>query len=421
MIQKNLTPKVFMISHLYPSNAREDHNSGIFIKTQITEYQKHIDINLFVPVDCTPNGSSIKQKYGFKAKLNETAKQLRRTIFNDLKPFHKPVNGKFIKFATIPPKSYFSYCNGIILFLRAYLEINNCRKFDIVHGQTILPDGYAAVLLSKKMKVPSIVTIRGSDLHSVKKSSLTMKTVKYVLNNADMITCVSSDLKNRAAELGIDEKKIKVVTNGIDLNFVNNAKLFDIKSKMKIDKNAKILLSVGRLVEVKSPFVLLKAFKQLTKTHRNIHLIFVGDGNLKEAIQNKIKTMEIEHCVHLVGAVPHSMVPSYMNTCEMLCMSSVREGWPNVLFEAMSFGKPIVASKVGGIPEAVCSEDYGYLFDSGDYINMAKCMDKALRKKWDHKKIEAWAQKNTWEQVGKKYAALYYELLNDYGTRQQSL
>jgi hypothetical protein len=172
MEQKTTKPKVFMLSHLYPSNAREHGNSGVFIKTQIAEYQKYIDIHLFVPVDCTPNGSLIKQKKGLKAKIKETVFQIKRTTFNDLKPFSKPVKGKFIKFATIPPKSYFPFLNGIILFLRSFLEINNGTKYGLVHGQTIMPDGHAAVLLSKKMKIPSMVTIRGSDLHSIKKKAL---------------------------------------------------------------------------------------------------------------------------------------------------------------------------------------------------------------------------------------------------------
>lgn len=116
---------------------------------------------------------------------------------------------------------------------------------------------------------------------------------------------------------------------------------------------------------------------------------------------------EIESRVHIVGPIEHDSLPSYYACCNLLCLSSKREGWPNVLLEAMIFGKPVVATNVGGVPEVVCSEDYGILVRPQNPDMLAGGLRRALNKEWNHDKIRDWAQAHTWESVGRRYLQIY--------------
>ena len=95
-----MKPNVLMLSHMYPSPARKNPNSGNFIKTQLREYSKFANILLYVPVDVTPSFSQIKAEIGFYNKLKELREQLRRTLIEDLIDFKNPVKGRYIRFLT---------------------------------------------------------------------------------------------------------------------------------------------------------------------------------------------------------------------------------------------------------------------------------------------------------------------------------
>jgi teichuronic acid biosynthesis glycosyltransferase TuaC len=91
-------------------------------------------------------------------------------------------------------------------------------------------------------------------------------------------------------------------------------------------------------------------------------------------------------------------------------VSSVGEGWPNVIFEAMICNKPVIATSVGGIPEAICSSDYGLLVPPKDPAAMSDAMQRALDMQWCRGKIAQYAKDNSWTKVGEKYNQIYREL-----------
>jgi glycosyltransferase involved in cell wall biosynthesis len=237
--------------------------------------------------------------------------------------------------------------------------------------------------------------------------------VKSTLNSASLITCVSNDLKKRILNIGINGNKIVVIPNGVDLNFPTSNKLRNIRKLFRISKSSLIYLTVCRLSDVKDPFTLVDAFKNLVKKNPRAHLIIVGGGPLESKLRRYIINIGIKDCVHLTGYVSHDEIPSYMRACDYFCLSSRREGWPNVLFEALIFGKPIIATNVGGIPDAVKNENYGILVPPGDVDQMTSAMTKAAEIKWDHERIKAYAKDNSWEKIAVKYYKIYQSLVRD--------
>jgi len=412
--KNNQKLKIIMISHLYPGPSRLNPNSGIFIKNQLKEYVKYVDILLYVPVDMTPSLSMIRRQPGVKLKIKALQDHFLRSISKELPDFNSPVKGKYIRFATLPPKSFLPFMGGRILSLRIIREIQKKKEnlnFNLIHGQTIFPDGLAAVLLGKWFQCPTVVTVRGSDIHSIKKNSISYKTARFILNHANMITSVSQELKKKMISFGVPREKIVVIPNGVDPNFAKYNQLKDVRKNLKIPKDSPIFLSVGKLSQIKDPFTLLSAFKKLLQKNMNAYLIMVGGGLLEKEVLLFAERLNVKKRLHFTGYISHDEVKSYVSACDIFCLSSLREGWPNVLFEAMSFGKPIVATDVGGIPEAICSQDYGFLVPPRQPDKMTEAMMKALHKKWDHKKIKDYASDNSWEKVAKKYFEIYHSVI----------
>jgi len=407
--------KVLMISHLYPGNPSSiNPNSGIFIKEQLKEYTKLVDIFLYVPIDVIPGLRITLEQTGFINKLKVIMTHFYRTLFKKPTGFNKPVSGKFIRYFSLPFKSATPFWSGFSLFVVLFIRVLLLRRqfnFNAIHGQTVIPDGLAAILLGKIFKAPVIVTVRGSDIHSIKENYFNKKVVKYVLTKADIVTCVSQDLKRRIIAFGISANKINVITNGISSNFVNED-YNNVRKHLEIPDDVPVILTVCKMIELKDPFTLIKAYQILRKKYSTSHLILVGGGPLEADIKHYIMNNNLKNQVHFEGFVPHTKVADYMKACNIFCLPSTREGWPNVIFEAMIFGKPVVASNVGGIPEAICDEDYGFLVKSQNEEHLAKALSNALDKDWDHQKIKNYALNNTWEKVAKKYYSLYQKIVN---------
>jgi len=400
---------VLMLSHLYPTRVRKNPNSGIFIKKQLTEYVKYVNINLFVPVDITPNMSTFKL-YGYKSWIKEFLNHFYRTIVIKVKVIQQTYPVKVIRFVSLYPRYLTS---GVVLFLRVLVEIYRVNKnIGIIHGQTIIPDGCAALLLGKYFRRPTIITARGSDVHSIKKNSAAYLVTLYVLKRVDIITVVSKNLKNQILEnFYINPQKITVINNGVDHDLLRLTQDINIRNELSIPPSNRILLFVGKLVKVKDPITLIKAFNRLLLMISNVNLIVVGDGNLKQSIQSYINNHSLNKYIHLAGNVSHDRIPYYMNSCDIFCLSSLREGWPNVLFEAMIFGKPIVATNVGGISEVVNNKKYGILVSPQNPEKLSQAMLKALNTKWNYGEIQQYAKENTWSNVAVKYFKVYSELV----------
>lgn len=191
-----------MVSHLFPGLAFENPNHGIFIKNQLEEVRKFVDIVLYVPVDITISMGLLKKQKGIKKKLVSIGEHFKRTMLTRLNNIRHPVSGEYVRHFSIPPKSIFPFSIGISQFLRLVRKVRKNNPFDVVHGQTVVIDGFAAVILAKWLKVPVIVTARGSDIHSIGNKRLLEKTTLYVLRNANKVVCVCEDLRKKNYRYG---------------------------------------------------------------------------------------------------------------------------------------------------------------------------------------------------------------------------
>jgi len=253
--------KVLVISHMYPSSF--DPISGIFVQEQVKELiRQRCQVKVISPVPWTPFPIKyLKKKWKAYSKI-------------PLREEREEISVYYPKYLTFPKGYFFEYSGyfmywGIKKILR---EIYKDFPFNLIHAHTPMPDGFAGTSVKKKMDVPLIVTVHGSDLliRPYRNKRIYSHTLK-ALNKASRIITVNYHLKNKCCnEFNIAEEKIKVIPNGFD-HRVFNFKCTDFK-KREINGQFTILF-VGHIIEAKGIFDLLKAMEIIRQLSRNLESV----------------------------------------------------------------------------------------------------------------------------------------------------
>ncbi len=181
----------------------------------------------------------------------------------------------------------------------------------------------------------------------------------------------------------------------------------------------KIILSVAALIPNKGIEILIRALQILLaqKEEKNCCLVIIGEGPLRAELEKLATTLYVEKHVRFVGAVPHGELYRWYNAADVFCLASSREGWPNVVTEALACGTPVVATDVGGIPEIICSPEIGLIVKRHER-EIADALAIALKKPWQRESIVTYARARTWEQVARSLHDVFTSVVN---TRRKSL
>ena len=270
----------------------------------------------------------------------------------------------------------FFFCSQIIALFYLCLR----RRPDLIHSHSLLPQGLSVALVARLFRIPHVTTSHGNDVFGLKPTGLMGRLKRYVLASADAITVNSSATRNAVENLDADPSKISLIPAVANEGEVQADLLNEIKTKYE---PSRILLFVGRLIEEKGILELLRAFAILSKEDTHLHCLIVGDGPLKPEAEQLAGTLEINSKIEFLGWRPREEIPSWMSAADLLIVPS-REtnGWQEaqglVVVEAMAVGTPIVASRLGGIPDMVIDGETGFLFDPNSTNGLLEAMRKAL-------------------------------------------
>jgi glycosyltransferase involved in cell wall biosynthesis len=280
-------------------------------------------------------------------------------------------------------------------FLYWYAILRTIRKIDpdFVHVQSIY-SGMPALFSKRLLKIPYAVWAQGSDVYLPK--GLIKLTSRMVIKNADSAIALTKDMKRVMQR--IYDRDIAIVPNGI-----NMADLLDESGRKDEADYGRRILYVGRLSPVKGVQYLINAMNQIHDKIPDARLIIIGDGIERERLEALSIQVGIQEYVQFVGEVPHEKVLSFMRQADVFVLPSLSEGFPMVIIEALACGLPIVASRVGGIPEIIMDETNGYLVEAKDTEILANriillLLDEKLRKKIAVNNKEL-VKKYTWEHV----------------------
>jgi len=282
---------------------------------------------------------------------------------------------------------------GVLSFwLKIFLKIRTIKP-DIVQVQA-LSIGIPAILTKKILKIPYIVWGRGDDVYLP--GRFIRITSKPILQNANAVLALTEDMREKMAK--VTDREIFVVPNGINLNQFTERSLTIVK-----ENGVKKILFIGRLHPVKGVKYLIRAMERVLKEIPEAKLILVGDGKEREMLETLSKQLSINNSVQFVGIVPHEKVHTFLQQADVFVLPSISEGFPNVILEAMACGLPVIATRVGGIPDIIIDGTNGYLVEVKDAHAIAERILLLLQNEILKKEISAnneqKVKKYTWDAV----------------------
>lgn len=391
--------RTLLFSTLYPSELRPNH--GIFVETRLRELLKTggVDTRVVAPVPWFPSTS---RRWGDYARLARTPRQETRQGIEVLHPryLQLPKIGM-----TLAPLLMALGARGCIRRL-----IESGFDFDVIDAHYYYPDGVAAALLGAWFRKPFIVTARGTDINLIPEHRWPRKLLQWAGQRASASIGVSAALVERMRALAFDPGRLHVIRNGVDLERFRPHEPAAMRQALSIT-GAPVILTVGNLHEHKGQRLALEAFALLRQSHAQAQLLVVGEGPDRAWLQARSVALGLTAAVRLVGMVPNTELARWYSAADVLVLASSREGWPNVLLEAMACGTPVVASDVGGVREIVQTAVAGRVLERRMPQNLADSLHGLLVDLPERAAVRGHAVQFGWQRTSEDQLALFRELV----------
>lgn len=226
-------------------------------------------------------------------------------------------------------------------------------EFDAIDAHYLYPDGVAAVWLGRHFGKPVVVTARGSDVTELPNHAVPRALIRRAIAGADALISVSAGLKDALVRLGAPPAKVTVLRNGVDTTLFRPTDREATRARLGL--TGPTLISVGGLIPRKRHHLTIAAMPALPE----FDLLILGEGPERERLEAQARQLGVAARVRLLGPLPHHDLPAYYSAADAMVLASSREGWANVLLEAMACGTPVVASNIPGNPEVVRSAQAG--------------------------------------------------------------
>lgn len=264
----------------------------------------------------------------------------------------------------------FSSSNNFKMLQQYNKVINYCKKHGINLIHCHLPwSGFLGRIVFSKINLPVIYTE-----HNIQERYhiLTKRLNKWSFNSQSMALGVSADVTRSIIENINPDIPVKTLLNGVNTTKFkrNTIKGEKIKNQFGIPKNAIVIGNVAVFREQKGLFDWINAFKLISKSNLDVYGILVGAGPLDMEIKSMVSSLNLDNRIFLPGLQTDTI--SYFSAMDIFMMSSVFEGLPIALLEAMSMNCAVVSTKAGGIVEVITDGIDGRLCDVHDITNLAK-------------------------------------------------
>ena len=270
------------------------------------------------------------------------------------------------------------------------------ERHDLLLASWGYPDAVGVARLARRLGVPYVVKVHGSDINVQATHRLRRPQIARALRGARAVVAVSDALAGKVRALGVDDDRVHLLYNGVDSERFRPGDRTAARQALGLPADRRVVLYVGNLKESKGCADLLEAFPSVLARHPDAMLAYVGSGTASAALSRRAAQLGIEGQVLLAGARAHAELPVWMQAADLLSLPSHNEGVPNVVLEAMACGLPVVATRVGGIPE-VLPQQAGLLVPAHDRAALGEALAQALERPWAHDAILAHAARFRWD------------------------
>ena len=392
------TVRTVLFSTLYPSAERPMH--GLFVETRLRELLKtgRIETRVVSPVPWFP---STQARWGEYARMARTPPCEVRHGVELLHPRYLllPKVGM-----TLAP---------LLMALGAWGALRRLLDsgfdFDLIDAHYYYPDGVAAAILGALFAKPVTVTARGTDINLIPDYRWPRKLLQWAGSRASASIGVSAALVERMRALAFDPRRLHVMRNGVDLERFCLHNTAAMRQALDISSSP-VLLTVGNLHEHKGQRLVLEAFALLRGQYPGACLMVVGEGPDRSLLQRRATALGLAQAVRFVGLVANTELARWYSAADELLLASRREGWPNVLLEAMACGTQVVASDVGGVREIVQTPTAGRVVAHRTPAAFAMALSELLVAPVDRDAVRAFATQFGWERTSQDQLALFQSL-----------
>ena len=320
-----------------------------------------------------------------------------------------PSNNIFEKYLTHTEFIIKSYFKAVKILKKQKIDIIH-HMFPAVYNQTfsLLP------ILTKHFDKPFI--FGPASAHFTKRplderilNEITSKLHRKTISKCSHLITITEQVKKLYSKL-FNEDKILVIPLGVD------TEIFKPSKNRKNSKENFEILFAGSLYKLKGVSYLIKSLKQVVHEEKNVKLRIVGEGPEKNRLKLLAQSLGLKDHVLFEGFVPHDKIVRYYQNCDIFCFPTLGEPFGKAVIEAMSCGKPVIASNRGGPKEIVEDGKTGFLVPPGKIESLAEKIlkllrDKKLRRKMGKEARKRVLEKFSLEKVAESFRKLYLSLL----------
>jgi glycosyltransferase involved in cell wall biosynthesis len=380
-------PRIVVFSSLFPS-ARQP-GAGLFIRERMFRVGRELPMAVVAPTPWFPLQGLVRRfRPGFRAGA----------------PRHEVQQGIdvwFPRFFSAP--GVLKRLDGWAMALGAWprlWQLKRANRLDLIDAHFAYPDGYAATLLGRWLKVPVTITLRGTEVRHARDAALA-PLVRAALQRASRVFAVSESLRRVAVDLGIAPEKVLVVGNGVDLDKFSPLPRAEARKRLGLPPEPPVLVTVGALVERKGFHRVIELLPALRERFPGLRYLVVGgaspEGDWTDRLKQQAASLGLSDAVHFLGPLPPEELRVPLSAADVFVLATRNEGWANVLLEAMGCGIPVVATDVGGNAEVVNLPELGTIVPFGDAEALCQAIEQRLSLRADAAAIRAYAGKNTWD------------------------
>ncbi len=385
---------ILTVSTLFPNTARPSH--GIFVETRLRKLLETgaVDASVLAPIPWLPP----LLRYDSVGPVRAVP---RERIDRGLRIRHP-------RYVVLPKvgMNVAPYLLARTLNAAIGALLRSGARIDLVDAHYFYPDGVAAVWAARRFGLPVVVTARGTDLNLIPQYPMPRELIRKAANAADGLITVCAALGEPLRELGIPPERIHVLRNGVDL--VRFRPVDREAARRKYALKGPTLVSVGHLVARKGHHLVVRALRELPE----YGLLIVGDGEERRALEALVRALGLGARVRFLGALPQEELREVYGAADALVLASSREGWANVLLEAMACGTPVVASAIWGTPEVVAAPEAGVLMPSVDAKGVAMGV-RRLEQAWPERAAtRRYAEQFGWDATTDGQLALFREIMD---------
>lgn len=311
-------------------------------------------------------------------------------------------------------------------------EVATAEHLDLLHVHYAIPHSVSAYLAREMLKptryLPVVTTLHGTDITLVGRDPSFLPITRFGIEQSDAVTAISNYLRDATHETFCTGCDIKVIYNFIDSEYYRRQPDESVR-KTLAPKGEKIILHVSTFRPIKRITDCIEVMARLNEletgsgSRAGVQLVMCGEGPERADAEKLATRLGVSESVRFVGKQPQSQVREYLSVADLLLLPSQSESFGLTALEAMACEVPVIATRVGGIPELVEDGGCGYLHEIGDVDGMARAALNVLTEDDESKRLgkrgrEIAVSGFTTEKIIPQYEELYRRVVGESSSRQ---